>query len=65
MRHERHGIALLWTGQGGDCSALFRIASDGGFKGSISHLSAPYGVRQFSTNSTFPPPPWIAATLQG
>lgn len=44
LRHERRGAALLWTGQGGDCSAMFRIAYDGGFKGTVSCLSAPYGI---------------------
>lgn len=44
LRHERHGSALFWSGQGGDCSGMFRIASDGGFKGTVSCLSAPYGI---------------------
>lgn len=51
MRHERHGSALLWTGQGGDCSATFRIAADGGFKGTVSCLSAPYGIEQAADSS--------------
>ncbi len=44
LRHERHGSALFWSGQGGDCSGMFRIASDGGFKGTVSCLSAAYGI---------------------
>ena len=44
LRHERHGSATLWTGLGGDCSGMFRIAADGGFKGTLSCLSAPYGI---------------------
>lgn len=44
LRHERQGRALLWTGKGSDCSGMFRIAADGGFKGTVSCLSAPYGI---------------------
>jgi hypothetical protein len=35
---ERSGSALSWTGQGGDCSAMFRVAADGGFK-ALFHAS--------------------------
>jgi hypothetical protein len=41
---ERSGNALSWTGEGGDCSGMFRVAADGGFKGTVSCLNAPYGI---------------------
>lgn len=44
LRSEPRGSsAFLWTGRGGDCSALLRAAQMG-FRGSISCLNAPYGV---------------------
>lgn len=44
LRSEQNGNALLWTGEGGDCSGMFRVAADGGFKGTVSCINAPYGI---------------------
>jgi hypothetical protein len=41
---ERNGNALFWMGEGADCSGMFRVAADGGFKGTVSCINAPYGI---------------------
>lgn len=52
MSSERQGSnALRWSGRGGDCSALFRVASNG-FKGTISCISAPYGINHTDGSSS-------------
>jgi hypothetical protein len=43
LRSEGGG-ALFWEGQGGDCIGTFRVATDGGFKGTVSCANAPYGI---------------------
>ena len=40
---ERRGAGFLWSGGGGDCSALFRQAPSG-FKGMLTCGNAPYGI---------------------
>jgi hypothetical protein len=51
LRSERSGNALFWMGQGGDCSGMFRVAADGGFKGTVSCLNAPYGINHAQGSS--------------
>jgi hypothetical protein len=43
VRSEPRGAGFLWTGRGGDCSALFS-AIPARFRAVISCLDAPYGV---------------------
>jgi len=52
LRSERRGSALLWTGKGGDCSGMFGVAADGGIKGTISCLDAPYGINHPAGSSS-------------
>jgi hypothetical protein len=52
LRSEQNGNALFWMGQGGGCSGMFRVAADGGFKGTVSCLNAPYGINHPAGSSS-------------